>query len=73
MKIIHDQKSWERTARLANRLPIMADDENCSIAEYVRRDLECTPGERHTVEFSQLFACTESFCTAGCQHKRDDV
>jgi hypothetical protein len=51
----------------------MTDDEHCSIAEYVRRDLQCTPGERHTVEFSQLFAGTESFCTAGGQHKRDDV
>jgi hypothetical protein len=73
VKIIYDQKSLERTARPGNRLPIMTDDEHCSIAEYVRRDLQCTPGERHTVEFSQLFAGTESFCTAGGQHKRDDV
>jgi hypothetical protein len=56
MTIIHEQKSGERTARLGNCLPIMTDDEQCSIAEYVRRDFKRTPGERHTVEFSQLFA-----------------
>jgi hypothetical protein len=73
MTIVDDQETGQWRASRANRLPLMACDENCAVPACFGRDTDRAMRERDPVNFSQLLYRTVARSRACCQHDREYV